>query len=65
MREFVGMFKELYYGTIDMWKNDRKEFWDTYLGFALVIFVSWFSFCVVLPIVENYNKSICNYLADM
>ena len=53
MKEFVGMFKELYYGTIDMWKNDRKEFWDTYLGFALVIFVFWFSFCVVLPIVGN------------
>ncbi len=53
MREFVGMFKELYYGTIDMWKNDRKEFWDTYLGFGLLIFVFWFSFWVVLPIVGN------------
>ena len=53
MKEFFGMFKELYYGTIDMWKNDRMEFWETYLGMTLVVFVFWFSFWVVLPIVGN------------
>jgi hypothetical protein len=53
MKEFIGMFKELYYGTIDMWKNDRKEFWDTYLGMTLVVFVFWISFWVILPIVGN------------
>jgi len=45
MREFIGMFKELYFGTIDMWKNDRKEFW--------VVFVFWISFWVILPIIGN------------
>ncbi len=47
------MFKVLYYGTIDMWKHDRKEFWETYLGMLLVVFVFWFSFWVVIPIVGN------------
>ena len=35
MREFIGMFKELYFGTIDMWKNDRKEFWDVLSGYDI------------------------------
>lgn len=38
MRE---MFKDLYFGTIDMWKNDRKEFWETYLGMGLIVLVFW------------------------
>jgi hypothetical protein len=53
MKEFIGMFKELYYGTIDMWKNDRKEFWEVYLGMTLVVFVFWFCFWVVIPIVGD------------
>jgi hypothetical protein len=47
MRE---MFKELYYGTIDMWKNDRREFWEMYLGFALIVTLFWFCFWVLIPI---------------
>jgi hypothetical protein len=50
MRE---MIKDLYSYSVDMWKNDRKEFWDMYLGFALVVFVFWVSFFVVIPIVGN------------
>ena len=46
----VEMFKELYYGTIDMWKNDRREFWETYLGFALIVILFWFCFWVLIPI---------------
>ena len=53
MKEFIGMFKELYYGTTDMWKNDRKEFWDVYLGITLIIVVFWVSFWVILPIIGN------------
>lgn len=53
MKEFIGMFKELYFGTIDMWKNDRKEFWEVYLGMTLIVFVFWVSFWVILPIVGN------------
>jgi hypothetical protein len=53
MREFIGMFKELYFGTIDMWKNDRKEFWEVYLGMTLIVFVFWISFWVILPIIGN------------
>lgn len=53
MREFIGMFKELYVGTIDMWKNDRKEFWDVYLGMTLIVFIFWVSFWVILPIIGN------------
>jgi hypothetical protein len=47
MRE---MFRDLYYGTIDMWKNDRREFWEVYLGMGLVVFVFWFCFWVLIPI---------------
>jgi hypothetical protein len=53
MKEFIGMFKELYFGTIDMWRNDRKEFWEVYLGMALITFVFWLCFWVILPIVGN------------
>lgn len=53
MKEFIGMFKELYFGTIDMWKNDRREFWEIYLGMTLIVFIFWFSFWVILPIVGN------------
>jgi len=47
----LEMFKELYFGTIDMWKHDRREFWETYLGLGLLIFLFWFLFWVALPIV--------------
>jgi hypothetical protein len=50
MRE---IFKTLYYDTKDMYKNDRREFWEVYLGMGLVVFMFWFLFWVVLPIVGN------------
>lgn len=53
MREFIGMFKELYLGTIDMWKNDRKEFWEVYLGMTLIVFVFWVCLWVIPSIVGN------------
>jgi hypothetical protein len=43
----LEMFKDLYYGTIDMWKHDRREFWETYLG--LIIWLFWFLFWIVIP----------------
>lgn len=47
----LQMFKELYFGTIDMWKHDKRELWETYFGLALLIFMFWFLFWVVLPII--------------
>ena len=47
----LEMFKELYFGTIDMWKHDRREFWETYLGLGLIMILFWFLFWVALPIV--------------
>lgn len=47
MRE---MFRDLYYGTKDLWKNDRREFWEMYLGLGLIVFIFWFSFWVLIPI---------------
>lgn len=49
MRE---MFRDLYFGTIDMWKNDRKEFWEVYLGMGLVTFVFWVCLWVVPTIIR-------------
>ena len=49
MRE---MFRDLYFGTIDMWKNDRKEFWEVYLGMGLVILVFWVCLWVVPTIIR-------------
>lgn len=46
----IEIFKELYYGTKDMWKNDRREFWEMYLGLALIVFIFWFSFWILIPI---------------
>lgn len=53
MKEFIGMFKELYVWSNDMWVNDRKEFWEVYLGMTLIVFVFWVSFWVILPIFGN------------
>jgi hypothetical protein len=49
----LEMFKELYEGSKDLWNNDRKEFFEMYGSFALVVFwfaVTWF---VLLPIAEG------------
>jgi len=53
MREFIRMFKELYAWSIDAWLNDKKEFREVYLGMALIVFVFWVSFWVILPIFGN------------
>jgi hypothetical protein len=47
MKNIIGT---LYYGTKNLWKNDRKEFWEVYLGFLFVVFVFWFGFWVLVPI---------------
>lgn len=44
------MFKELWSHSVDLWKNDRKEFWDLWGGFALITFWMWLTFFVLLPI---------------
>lgn len=44
------MFKEVWSHSVDLWKNDRKEFWDLYGGLALVTFWFWFSFFVLIPL---------------
>lgn len=49
----IEMFKELYEGSKDLWHNDRKEFFEMYGSFALVVFwfaITWF---VLLPITEG------------
>ena len=49
----VEMLKDLYQGSKDLWYNDRKEFFEMYGSFALVVFwfaVTWF---VLLPIAEG------------
>lgn len=47
------MIKELWRGSVELWHNDRKEFWDMYGGFAIVItwfLITWF---VLLPIANG------------
>jgi hypothetical protein len=44
------MFKEVVEHTKYLWAYDRKEFWDTYLSFGLVVFWFWFSLFVLIPI---------------
>jgi hypothetical protein len=49
----VEMIKELYQGSKDLWYNDRKEFWEMYGSFTLVVFwfiITWF---VLLPLAEG------------
>lgn len=46
----IAMFKDVYYSLIDLWVNDRKEFWDIIGGLVLVIFCFWLSFFVLIPI---------------
>jgi hypothetical protein len=50
MRKII---KTLYYDTKDMWGNDRREFWETYLGLGLIILTFWLLFNIILPIVGN------------
>lgn len=44
------MLKDLYLHSIDLWKNDRKEFWELWGGFALVSFCMWLTLFVILPV---------------
>lgn len=44
------MIKELWSHSVDLWKNDRKEFWDLWGGFALITFWMWLTFFVLIPI---------------
>jgi fructosamine-3-kinase len=50
MKEFFAMYKDLWLHSVDLWKNDRKEFWELYGSLALVTFWMWFSFFVLIPI---------------
>lgn len=54
MRELIEIYTDLWNWTKDAWRNDRKEFWELYGGMTLLVFVFWFLFWVVLPIVEPY-----------
>ena len=47
MREII---KDLWIHSVDLWKNDRKEFWDLYGGLAIVTFWFWLSFFVLIPL---------------
>jgi hypothetical protein len=44
------IIKDLVFGISDLWKHDRKEFWDLVLGFTFVTFWMWFSLYVLIPI---------------
>ncbi len=46
----MNMFKDLWEHSVDLWKNDRKEFWELWLSFILVTFWMWFTIFVLLPI---------------
>ncbi len=50
MKEFMNIFVDVWKGSVDLWKNDRKEFWDMYLSFALVTFWLWLTIFVLLPL---------------
>lgn len=47
------MFKELYYGSVDLWNNDRREFWELYGSFAIVVFWLLLTWFVLLPLAEG------------
>lgn len=55
MKEFLNIFVTVWEDTKYNWKHDRKEFWEVYLGMALIVFLFWFLFWIVLPIVEPYQ----------
>jgi len=46
----ITMIKEIWVHSVDLWKNDRKEFWELWGGFALVSFWMWLTIFVLLPI---------------
>jgi hypothetical protein len=46
----VTMIKEVYEISVDMWKNDRKEFWEVYGGLGIVVFTFLLCWYVVIPI---------------
>lgn len=50
MKELKEMYKDLWLHSVDLWKNNRKEFWDLYGGFALVSFWMWLTIFVLLPL---------------
>lgn len=46
----VEMVKEIIVHSKDLWVNDRKEFWELWGSFLLVVFWMWFTFFVLLPL---------------
>ncbi len=48
--DMITMIKEIWVHSVDLWKNDRKEFWELWGGFALVSFWMWLTIFVLLPI---------------
>jgi hypothetical protein len=44
------IIKLIYLGSVELWENDRKEFWDLYLGIILIVIMFWFSLWVLIPI---------------
>ena len=46
----VEMFKDLWHGSVDLWRNDRKQFWDMYLSFLLVTAWMCITIFILLPL---------------
>lgn len=49
----VEMFKELWHHSVDLWHNDRKEFWELYGSFAIVTAWLLITIFVLLPITQG------------
>lgn len=47
MREII---KDIWNDSVDLWKNNRKEFWEVWLGGIFVFCVFIFTLLVVIPV---------------
>jgi hypothetical protein len=45
-----NLLKEVWIDVVELWKEDRKEFWDLFGGLSVIIFWSWITFGFLIPI---------------
>jgi hypothetical protein len=42
--------KRVWFDMVELWKQNRKEFWDLWGGFALIVFWMWVTFGFLIPV---------------
>jgi hypothetical protein len=45
-----NLLKEVWIDVVELWKEDRREFWDLFGGLSVIILWGWITFGFLIPI---------------